>query len=275
MNHYTYEIEFSNGMKYIGVRSCKCSIEDDSYLGSSKVIPPELYATCVKNILKVFNTRIEALQHEIKLHSELDVANNTIYYNQVNQSSVKFNQQGTSKSTHEHIKRMADKLKDRSKKEYTYLEDKSKKASARRGSNRTEAQKKADLNLSYTQLGVCNPAKGLTGSDSPKFKPWYYITPEGKYYEVYTSIRNFCSNNNPLPGNYRQVSHAVSARAHMPALKGSLKDWVFGYIHDKPSYLTQENIAIALNVLLHLPFQSPNKETPNRPNLISNITGKK
>ena len=38
MYHYNYKItNISTGEFYIGVRSCKCSIEEDSYMGSSSI----------------------------------------------------------------------------------------------------------------------------------------------------------------------------------------------------------------------------------------------
>ena len=39
MNHYVYEItNLINGKKYIWKRSCKCSIEEDKYMGSGKLL---------------------------------------------------------------------------------------------------------------------------------------------------------------------------------------------------------------------------------------------
>lgn len=280
MNHYTYEIRFKNGMKYLGVRSCLANPEDDTgYLGSSKIIPPELYETCVKTILGTFETRVEAVQDEIRRHKELDIALNPIYYNQVKQTSVGFDQAGTTKESHDHIRAMAEKLEGRTRQEFEYLDETARKNSTRRGSNRTEKQKAADLKMRDKETGP-NPRKGNTGSKSPKYKPWYYITPEGEYNEVYTSIRNFVNTTNLLPGvTYNSITRAVHVKGHTPMLRGKMRGYVFGYLHSKPEYLTQENIALALKVLMHMPFvESPNKEAPIRPpdyNPISNITGKK
>ena len=279
MHHYTYEIEFENGMKYIGVRSCKVAIEKDSYYGSSKIIPAELYATCNKTILGVFSTRVEALQDEIRRHEELNIGVNPLYYNQVKQTAVGFDQSGTTKETHEHVRRMAEKLKGRTREQYEYLVESSKKSATRRGSNRTDKQKAADLVLKNTK-GIKNSAKGNSGPNSPKFRPWYYITPLGEYTEVYTSIRDFVMTASVLPEGttYNGVSRCVREIGHRAVLRGVLKDYIFGYLDSKPTYLTQENIVIALQVLVHLPFKSPNKETPVRPegyNPISHITGKK
>lgn len=277
MNHYTYEIEFENGMKYIGVRSCKCPIEQDSYLGSSNVIPSELYATCTKSILNTFDTRIEALQNEIKLHKKLDIAVNPSYYNQVKQTTGKFDQQGTTKETHEHIARMAEKLKGRTKKDWEYLEAKGKKSSALRGDKRTPAQKEADKRISQKQKGVKNPAKGNPSTNHPKFKPWYFITPEGEYYEVNDSIRNFVKTDSNVHGfTAGQLGNALANKPNYPILRGNFKGYVFGYVHSKPNYLTQENILLAIQVLQHLPLKSPNKEICTKPRGgIENITGKK
>lgn len=278
MNHYTYEIEFENGMKYVGVRSCKCEVEQDSYLGSSKVVPPELYETCTKRILNTFETRIEALYDEIRLHEELDIAVNENYYNQVKQTSGKFDQQGTTKETHKHIMSMAEKLKGRSKENYEYLEVSSKKKSSLRGANRTEAQKQADLKQSEKSKGSKNSKKGNPSTDHPRYRPWYYITPEGEYIEVYDTVRNFIGNGkSPSTFSTRGITYAMTAKSHVPILKGKLKDYVFGYLDNKPDYLTQENIILAIQILTHLPLKSPNKVKPytRDSECIKNITGKK
>ena len=280
MNHYTYEIEFENGMKYIGVRSCRCLPEKDtSYLGSSKVIPPELYVTCVKRILSVFDTRIEALREEIRLHEELDIAVNPNYYNQVKQTSTLFDQAGTTKESHAHIRAMAEKLKGRTKEDYQYLQDKSRTSAKYRGKARTEAQKLADEKMRGVSTGK-NPKKGNSGTSSPKYRPWYYITPAGVYTEVYTTVRNFVLNENKLPkeATYNSIGRAVCELAHTPLLRGSLRGYVFGYLDNKPEYLTQENIQIALQVATHLILpevhQQRQKVFKEGYNPISNITAK-
>lgn len=277
MNHYTYQLEFENSIKYIGVRSCKCPINEDSYYGSSKIIPSELYATCTKIVLNTFETRIEALQDEIRLHEELDIAVNPNYYNQVKQTSEKFNQQGTTKETHEHIARMAEKLKGRTKVTHAYLETSGKKAASLRGENRTDAQKKADALVSQQQKGIKNPAKGNPSVEHPKFKPWYYITSEGVYVEVHDSVRNYVKTpQNTLKFTTGQLGNALANKPHYPILRGNFKGYVFGYVHTKPEYLTEENILLAIQVLQHLPLTSPNKEVRKTPGGgIENITGKK
>lgn len=277
MNHYTYEITFENNMKYIGVRSCKCPINEDPYTGSSKIIPPELYATCEKKILKIFNTRIEAVEHEINLHNELDIVVNKQYYNQAKQTSTFFDQSGARAETHASVAAMANKLSGRTKKEYQYLKEKAANSRRLRGENRTEAQKKADLALSKYR-GIKNPDKGNSGIDNPNFKPWYYINPDGLYIEILDMpIRQYCSQKDSLLSvNPSSIYIRISTEPHNPILKGKLKGYVFGYLHNKPNYITQENINIAYNIFDHIiiPYVHGSK-TKNKRNLISNITGKK
>lgn len=258
MNHYTYEIKFENNMKYIGVRSCKCSIEDDSYTGSSKLIPNELYATCVKTILGTFSTRVEAQQDEIDRHAQLDVARNPGYYNGVNATSIGFSPVGLTKKHSENVKIRAEKFR------------------AYRGEDRSEAQKAADKAMSKYK-GTTNPAKGNSGMDNPQVKPWYYITPEAIYIEVYTSIRQYL----PLHPVFKdwspsKIYERISTKPHTPSQKGKVKGYTFGYLHDKPEYINQDNIMLALNIAKHTIIPNIHKETKTlTKNLISNITGKK
>lgn len=259
MNHYTYEIKFENGMKYIGVRSCKCDIKDDAYTGSSKLIPNELYATCEKTILNTFNTRIEAQEDEIQRHKELDVARNPEYYNGVNAKSIGFSPIGLTKDRSAKVKLRADNFR------------------AYRGENRTEAQKLADKALSKYK-GIPNPAKGNSGTNNHQFKPWYYITPDGTYVEITDMpIRQFCQNVEAPEGfKASRIYERISSSAHQPFIRGRLKGYTFGYIHTKPSYINQENIDIAYKISEHIITPDHHKMKINRKtNLISNITGKK
>lgn len=259
MNHYTYEIEFENGMKYLGVRSCKCPIDKDIYTGSSKLIPPELYATCKKTILATFNTRIEAQEDEIRRHELLDVARNPNYYNGINAKSTGFSPIGLTKERSEKVKAKAEKFR------------------AYRGENRTEAQKKADKALSKYK-GTSNTAKGNSGTDNPQFKPWYYITPEGTYVEILEiPIRQYCQLPEcPKEFKATRIYERISSCAHQAFVRGPLKGYVFGYIHTKPDYLTQEAIDLAYKVSENILLQDFHKtKITNRKNLISNITGKK
>ena len=94
MNHYTYMLHYSDGKAYIGVRSCKTSIEDDAaYIGSSKYTPNDLLVK--KEILGVFASRKEAVAHEIHLHALHQVATSDAFYNRSCQTATKFDTCGT------------------------------------------------------------------------------------------------------------------------------------------------------------------------------------
>lgn len=250
MYHYTYLITFENNMKYIGVRSCKCSIEKDSYLGSSKIIPSKLYETCKKEILQEFSTRAEAVENEAYLHKLYDVAKSKDYYNQVCQTSTKFDQQGCYKETHAHIKAISDKLSGRSAKDYQYIAIRANANKALRGCNRTAKQLANDKANSIRQKGSKNPKKGHSSIEHPKYKPWYYITPDGVYTEVYDTILNFCNTNTWF--GYKSICNAIHNKAHMHILRGKYKGYTFGILASKPEYITQENILIYQQLAQHL-----------------------
>lgn len=72
MKHYNYKItNTETGEFYVGVRSCKCEIEDDKYMGSSSVWTKAYIKNnkdvLKKEILEVFETRKLANGGEIKL----------------------------------------------------------------------------------------------------------------------------------------------------------------------------------------------------------------
>jgi hypothetical protein len=97
MHHYTYFLtakEPFNGMKYyIGVRSCKSNPEEDKYLGSSKIIKRNKVAVN-KHILATWETRQEAVSHEILLHDCFNVAINKEFFNQAVQTAIGFDTSG-------------------------------------------------------------------------------------------------------------------------------------------------------------------------------------
>lgn len=70
--NYTYKITNIETQEfYVGVRSCKCKIEDDKYMGSSsiwtKLYIKEYRKILVKEIVNTFPTRKEANQGEVEL----------------------------------------------------------------------------------------------------------------------------------------------------------------------------------------------------------------
>lgn len=69
MNHYIYEIRNNiNNKIYVGIRSCKCVIENDAYMGSGKNIKLAIKKYGIKNftkrIIQTFETRDELLKRE-------------------------------------------------------------------------------------------------------------------------------------------------------------------------------------------------------------------
>lgn len=95
MNHYTYLLTYSDGLKYIGVRSCKKPVEEDAaYVGSSLYTPKHLVVS--KEILGQFPSRAEAVAHEIQLHEQHDVGKSLMFYNRCKQTSTKFDTSGAS-----------------------------------------------------------------------------------------------------------------------------------------------------------------------------------
>lgn len=99
MYHYTYQItNKESNQKYIGSRKSKLKPEEDlgiKYFTSSKDTlfredfksNPDKY---ISKVLNVFETREEALEHEIELHEKFDVAKNHEFYNLSKQTSKGF-----------------------------------------------------------------------------------------------------------------------------------------------------------------------------------------
>jgi len=100
MYHYVYLISnMVEHKSYFGVRSCNCTPEEDtSYMSSSKLIQ-KLYKEkpheFKKKILKIFDTRKEAMGWEIYLHNTYDVGRNPSFYNRAKQTATNFDMSGT------------------------------------------------------------------------------------------------------------------------------------------------------------------------------------
>lgn len=88
-NNYVYLItEISTGMKYIGVRSCRCDPKDDlgikyrssssnkQFINRQKSNPSDYKY----EIISTFDTRKEANQEELRLLEKYDVENNPSFY---------------------------------------------------------------------------------------------------------------------------------------------------------------------------------------------------
>jgi len=100
--HYTYMLNIDSGedprKKYIGVRSSVKRPEDDSYLCSSKHVINFLKENgedkASKMVLAVWDSREEAVEHEMFLHDVFDVVKNPEFWNKSKQKSKGFDTTG-------------------------------------------------------------------------------------------------------------------------------------------------------------------------------------
>ena len=189
--HYTYKITNLNPLTpkkyYIGLRSCDCLPENDiSYLSSCKPLLNDIKLYGVlnfnKEILHTFNTREDALFNEIQLHEYYDVSHNDEFYNQVKQTSKKFDCSGIHLSQLEKDKRkqaMIDYFS-RTKKDLS-------------GSNNPMYGKshttKSREKISKNHINV-------SGKNNPAAKTFKLISPNGEVFIVTGSIIQFCKDHN-------------------------------------------------------------------------------
>jgi hypothetical protein len=154
MKHYTYLlIDPETEMKYVGMRTCECEVDEDPYMGSSYAMTSEDRNRCDKIVLEVFNTREEALAHEIYIHNLYEVHTNPEFWNLAKQTSTKFvsNRKGC-KLTEEHKRKCSEALKGRKMKPFTE-EHKRKISEARKG---TKASPELKAKLSEQRQGELN-----------------------------------------------------------------------------------------------------------------------
>ena len=101
--HYTYRItNIKEGMYYYGVHSCDCRPEEeigipywstskrDGFVKHQKEHPEEYNY----KVIKIFGTRVEAVEREIFLHAKFDVKLHPKFYNEANQTSTNFDTSG-------------------------------------------------------------------------------------------------------------------------------------------------------------------------------------
>lgn len=225
MNHYTYLLIFPDGMKYIGARSTKLLPELDAcYLGSGTYLPERTRASCVKLITGKYKTRVECIEAEIKQIIDADAINSPLFYNKRLRT---FDKHGLTKDTCEGIKRTAEKLKGRTKEYFEYIQRANQKRKSYSGVNRTPAQIEGQKKVAKTITGTKNPKKAKHGIENGGFNPWYYITPDGEYYEVYNKTKGEMAN--VLGFTQRQLTHRFHyTNKDKPGKTGIFKGWVFG-----------------------------------------------
>jgi hypothetical protein len=111
--HYTYLITnlhpLADERYYIGVHSGITLPDNDiGYMSSSKYIHNDIKTFGKENFEKIiieeFTTRLDAELHEIKLHSEYNVASNAIFYNRANQLNNGFSTYGNAAVAEKRVK---------------------------------------------------------------------------------------------------------------------------------------------------------------------------
>lgn len=257
-NNYVYQITYSTGIHYIGVRSCDCSIEKDPYMGSAFHIPEKVKLSGIKQILSTHSTREEALLEEIRLHALYDVRNNPKYYNQCNSNSTKFycgtegqirganKLRGRTKETHPGPAKQAKAMRKYKGKENRtpaqlrrdsdreLIEQCNVKRRALSGDNQTEAQKAGNKRMGEWNKGRKNPKKSNPGLTHGRAKAWSYTDPEGNTQEVHDSIRRFFLEDpraELLPfGKYVVENHLRNGTQPTTKKTHPAKNWTFEHI---------------------------------------------
>lgn len=254
-NHYVYQITYNTGKKYIGVRSCTCNIEEDTYMGSAFNLPKEAVIGC-KEVLSTHLTREEAMQEEIRLHALYNVKDNDDFYNQCNATSTKF------QVSKEAQKRSAETRRGRTKETHAYIADQVASRAKYKGKGLTLAQKaqwspermkermkkyketlvktmedpikaqkiqEARIRGGKSCKGIPNPKKGHTGLNHPKVNPWWYKDPNGNITIVNNSIRDYVSTTEIFPMSSATIMRYI--RTNKVPDKILSAGWDFGLIN--------------------------------------------
>lgn len=216
MRFYVYLLEFSNNMKYVGTSHCNFDPKlDTCYLGSGRRLPKDRNSlNCKKTILKEYPTRKEAIEAEIAYIRQHDCVNSDQYYNARKATFDRFGQKTKNKNRNKFVDAKALKIRAENFKQY-------------KGKNRTLALLDADLRRAETIRGTKNPKKSNPGIKNGGFTPWYYITPEGDYHEIYSITRkDFAIQIGLTP---RQIEHRFHyTNIHKPGRTKPTKGWIFG-----------------------------------------------
>lgn len=219
MNHYTYLLEFPNGMKYVGVRSTHLEpVLDTCYLGSGRALPERSPSSCTKTILEQFPTREQAVQAEYEYLVKHGCCESDEYYNV---RLKNYDKHGLTAADCPGIARSGTFHKGR---KWNMSLD---SANLLRGDSRTPAQKAGAIKMRQALTGVKNPKKGLPGIVNNGFIPWYYISPTREYVEVYDQTKEDLAAS--LGFTRRQLIHGFHhSNIHQKARTLPRKGWTFG-----------------------------------------------
>lgn len=220
MYHYVYLIEFNDGMKYVGVHSTNIKPElDTRYLGSGRALPERSPETCNKRILGIYPDRASAIQAE----KDYIISNNCCESDEFYNIRIgSFDLHGFTKKTSKGIAAAAEKLSGR-------IVGKMAKEAANhlKGEQRTPAQKAGAISMREKLTGLKNPKKAHKGIENSAFVPWYYITPQGEYYEVRNETKkDFAIRHDKHPNSV--LNRCRNDSEHLKAKWGQWKGWTFG-----------------------------------------------
>lgn len=212
MYHYAYLLTFVNGMQYVGARSTNLNpLLDTTYLGSGRALPKDRHTINIprKQILKEFSTR-EAL-----MVFEKDY----IISNGCRRDPRWYNARSATYDRHGETPWNKGISIDRTNAGKTFSE--------RYKGNRTPAMIASHATTAERNRGVKNPDKGHLGTTNTAFIPWYYITPEGIYKEIFDVTKRDMAKE--LGFTERQIGHRFHyTNEHQKAKTLPLKGWTFG-----------------------------------------------
>lgn len=252
-SHYVYQITYNTGKKYIGVRSCNCSIDTDTYMGSPFHLPTNVIGC--KEVLSTHHTRELAMQEEIRLHTLYNVKDNPDFYNQCNATSTKFQvskeaqlrsaktREGRTKDTHEYIVKQVqarakykgegltlaqkaqwspERMQERMKKYKQTLQQ------TMQDPIRATAIQNARIRGGKSCAGIPNPKKAHIGLSHPRASAWWYKDPKGNITIVNDSIRNYCKDSLVFPVSAASIMRYL--RDQKVPNKLANVGWDFGHI---------------------------------------------
>ena len=212
MYHYAYLLTFADSMKYVGARSTRLTPEmDTTYLGSGRHLPKDRHTTNIpiKQILREFSTREELMEFEKSYIITHECCSNKDWYNARAATYDRHGESPWNKGL----------PIDRTKAAKTFSE--------RYKGNRTPAMIAGHLSTAEKIRGTKNPDKGHKGTTNKAFIPWYYITPEGVYTEVFDKTKRDMAKEFGL--TERQLIHGFHyENEHQRAKTIPRKGWTFG-----------------------------------------------
>lgn len=191
--HYTYRItNLLNKISYIGLRTSTISPEKDLgilYFSSSSnaefIKEQHEHPSDFKyEILNVFNSRIEAINDEIRLHKLYDVGKNPMFYNKQNQTAngIDFTGQNHTKEAKIKISKASKErgISDRARENLIWhsknrertSEERKKLSEAKLGNNnaRGKRSEESKQNISNAKKGMTSVFKGKKHTEESKEK---------------------------------------------------------------------------------------------------------